>query len=70
MRYDIVDRAGKISLRHSGRLLHLGIGRAHTRTEIVCLVHNDHATVINTDTAEVLTEHTLDPSRTYQRKNG
>ena len=34
------------------------------------LVHNDHATVINADTAEVLTEHTLDPTRTYQRKNG
>src|SRR5699024_10332315 len=34
------------------------------------LVHNDHATVINADTAEVLTEHNLDPTRTYQRKNG
>lgn len=70
VRYDIVDRAGKISLRHSGRLLHLGIGRAHARAEIVCMVHNDHATVVNADTGEILSEHTLDPSHSYQRKNG
>src|SRR5699024_4815253 len=70
VRYDIVDHDGKISLRHSGRMLHLGIGRAHARTEIICLVHNDHATVINANTGEVLTEHTLEATRTYQRKNG
>ena len=63
-------RDGQISLRHSGRLLHLGIGRAHARTEIICLVHNDQATVIDTDPGDVLTEHTLDPARTYRRKTG
>src|SRR5699024_12593539 len=70
VRYYFVDPAGKISLRHSGRMLLLGIGRAHTRTEIICLIHNDHATVINANTGEVLTEHTLEATRTYQRKNG
>ncbi|WP_159622030.1 integrase core domain-containing protein [Ruania rhizosphaerae] len=70
VRYDTIDPTGKISLRHSARMLHLGIGRAHARTEIICLVHNDHATVINAATGEILTEHTLDPTRTYQPKNG
>ncbi len=70
MRYDTIDPTGKISLRHSARMLHLGIGRAHARTEIICLVHNDHATAINATTGEILTEHTLDPTRTYQPKNG
>ena len=43
VRYDTIDRDGKISLRHSGRMLHLGIGRAHARTEIICLIHNNDA---------------------------
>ena len=70
VRYDTIDRDGKISLRHSARMLHLGIGRAHARTEIVCLIHNRNATVISTHTAEVLGEYTLDPTHSYQRKNG
>ncbi len=70
VRYDTIDRDGKISLRHSGRLLHLGIGRAHTRTEIICLIHNNDAIVSTRDTGEVLAEFTLNPAHGYQRKNG
>src|SRR5699024_9170364 len=40
--------------------------RAHRN---IAAIHNDHATVINADTGEVLTEHTLEATRTYQRKN-
>jgi transposase InsO family protein len=69
VRYDTIDRDGKITLRHSGRLLHLGIGRAHARTEIICLVHDDDATVTTHD-GNILAEFTLDPARDYQRKNG
>jgi transposase InsO family protein len=68
VRYDTIDRDGKISLRHHGRLLHLGIGRAHARQEIICLVHNNDATIIS-DTSEVLAEFTLNPAHGYQRKN-
>ena len=70
VRYDTIDNDGKITLRHYGRLLHLGIGRAHTRTEIICLVHNDDATIITLDTGELLAEFTLNPTKNYQRKNG
>lgn len=70
VRYDTIDRDGKISLRHSGRMLHLGIGRAHARTEIIALIHNDHAIISTRDTGEIIADFTLDPTRGYQRKNG
>ena len=69
VRYDTIDNDGKISIRHHGRMTHLGIGRAHNRTEIICLIHNNDATVITTN-GEVLAEFTLDPTKGYQRKNG
>ena len=43
--------------------------RAHARTEIICLIHNNDATIIS-DTGEVLAEFTLNPAHGYQRKNG
>ncbi len=58
---------GTISLRHAGRLRHLGIGREHARIEIICLVHAHHATVI-AHTGDVLGEYTLDTEKDYQRK--
>lgn len=69
VRYDTIDNDGKITLRHTGKLLHLGIGRAHARTEIICLIHNNNATVITLNTGELLAEFTLDPAKNYQRKN-
>jgi transposase InsO family protein len=69
VRYDTIDPSGKISLRHHGRMLHLGIGRAHARTEIIALIHNNHATITTHD-GTVLAEYALDPTRDYQRKNG
>lgn len=68
VRYDTIDRSGTITIRHQGRLLHLGVGRAHTRTEIICLIHNSDATIITND-GLVLAEFTLDASHDYQRKN-
>lgn len=32
IRYDIVDKSGAVTIRHSSRLHHIGIGRAHTGT--------------------------------------
>ncbi|TXK52778.1 integrase core domain-containing protein, partial [Salinibacterium sp. dk5596] len=69
VRYDTIDNDGKISLRHSGRMLHLGIGRPHARTDIIALIHNNDATVITHD-GTVLAEFTLNPNKGYQAKNG
>lgn len=50
-------------------MLHLGIGRAHARREIICLIHNNHATIATRDTGEIIAEYTLDPTHSYQTKN-
>jgi transposase InsO family protein len=67
VRYDTVDNHGKISLRYGNRMLHLGIGRTHARTEIITLIHNTEATVITLD-GTVLGDYALNPSRGYQPK--
>ncbi|MBG0719346.1 hypothetical protein G3N18_15010 [Microbacterium sp. 2C] len=65
-----VLRRSSPTLRHSGKLLHLGIGRAHSRTEIIALIHNNDATIANQSTGEIHAHFTLDPTRGYQRKSG
>ena len=70
VRYDTIDNDGKITLRHSGRLLHLGIGRAHSRVEIIALIHNNDAIISTRDTGQILAQFTLNPAHGYQRKNG
>lgn len=68
VRYDIVDPSGTITLRHSGKLRHLGIGRGHARTEVICLVRGHEATVI-THHGDILGEYTINPAKNYQSKN-
>lgn len=67
VRYDIVDSSGSITLRYAGKLRHLGIGRAHARTEIICLFHGREATAI-TYTGDVLAEFIINPEKDYQAK--
>jgi hypothetical protein len=66
VRYDIVTE-GKITIRFGNKLLHLGIGRAHERTNVIALIKNNHATVIDTH-GTVLGEYQLDPKNRYQHK--
>ena len=66
VRTDRVDQAGSITLRHNGRLHHIGIGRIHHRTRVLILVQDSNITIINAATGEVLRELTLDPTRDYQ----
>jgi len=71
-RTDRVDKTGRVTLRHNGRLHHIGIGRAHARTPIVMLIHNLEIRIIHATTGELLRQLTLDPTRNYQpqqRKN-
>ena len=58
------------SLRRSGRLLNSGIGIAHTRAEIIDLIHYNDAIISTRDTGEILAEFTLNPAHGHQRKNG
>jgi hypothetical protein len=66
VRTDRVDTSGKITLRYQGRLYSVGIGRTHTRTRVLLLVHDLHIRVINAATGELIRELVLDPSQRYQ----
>src|SRR5206468_9612618 len=37
VRRDVIDKEGKVTLRHGGRLFHIGVGRTHARTPVVML---------------------------------
>ncbi|SDI83936.1 Transposase [Frankineae bacterium MT45] len=65
LRTDHVDNLGKLTLRHAGKLHHIGIGITHAGTPVRILVHDLHIRVITTD-GELLRELTLDPTRDYQ----
>lgn len=67
LRYDRVDNDGHISLRRAGRMHHLGIGRAHRTTRVLALADETTVTVIHLTTGEILSEHLIDPSRSYWR---
>ena len=66
VRTDRLDATGKVTLRHGGRLYHLGIGRGHARTRVLLLVQDLHIRVIAAATGELLRDLTLDPARNYQ----
>jgi transposase InsO family protein len=66
VRHDRVDSSGRVTLRHNGRLHHIGIGRTHARTPIVLLVADLDVRVIHATTGELLRHLTLDPTRDYQ----
>jgi transposase InsO family protein len=66
VRTDRLDANGCVTLRHGGKLYHIGIGRTHARTHVLLLVQDTHIRVINAATGELLRELTLDPSKNYQ----
>src|SRR5262249_11670304 len=66
VRTDRVDTDGKLTLRISGRLHHIGIGRAHARTPVLMLVQDLEVRVVNAATGELIRELVIDPARDYQ----
>jgi Integrase core domain len=66
VRRDRVDATGVVTLRHAGRLHHIGIGRTHARTPVLLLVQDLHIRIVHAATGELLRELTLDPTRNYQ----
>jgi hypothetical protein len=67
LRYDLVDKAGAITLRHASRLHHLGIGAAHRGRHVLAIVDEAEITVVALDTGEVLSTHRIEPERNYWR---
>ncbi len=66
IRHDRIDDSGVVTLRHNGKLHHLGIGRTHARTHVIMLIQDLQIRVINALTGELLRDLTLDPDRDYQ----
>jgi transposase InsO family protein len=66
VRHDIVDKTGRVTLRHRGRLHHIGLGYEHARTRVILLVADLDVRVINAATGELLRHLTLNPDLDYQ----
>ncbi|MFY9778848.1 MAG: integrase core domain-containing protein [Trebonia sp.] len=66
VRTDRIDATGLVTLRHSGKLLHIGIGRPHAGTRVLMLVQDLRVRVINAATGELIRELVLDPGKRYQ----
>ncbi len=68
VRFDHVDRFGKLSLRRTGSMHHLGIGRAHAGKAVTILVDEVEVMVIDQVSGEILSKHTIDPEQNYWAK--
>lgn len=66
VRKDRINANGTVTLRHGGRLYHVGVGCAHAGTRVVLLVNDLHIRIIGVGTGELLRELILDPDRNYQ----
>ena len=66
VRTDRIDNTGLVTLRHNGKLHHIGIGRAHAGTRVLLLVQDLDIRVINAATGELIRELVLNPDRDYQ----
>jgi transposase InsO family protein len=66
IRHDRVDKAGSVTIRHNGRLHHIGVGRTYEGTCVILLVQDLHIRVVNALTGELLRDLILDPNRDYQ----
>jgi hypothetical protein len=68
VRRDIIDTDGKLSLRHNGRLHHIGVGRTHARTPILMLINGLDIRIIHATTGQIIRELILNPSVDYQTR--
>ncbi|WP_102161356.1 IS481 family transposase [Zhihengliuella halotolerans] len=67
IRYDRVDKAGRITLRRAGRLHHLHVGAAHRGSRVLAIIDDTTVTVTALETGEILATNTIDPDRNYWR---
>ena len=66
VRRDKVNQGGTVTLRHQGRLHHIGIGRAYKGWRVILLIAGTEVQVIGAD-GSPLRRLTLDPNKDYQR---
>ena len=66
IRHDTVSKGGNVTIRHDGKLHHIGIGRTYEGTCVILLVQDLEIRVVNAITGELLRELTLNPHIDYQ----
>jgi transposase InsO family protein len=66
IRHDKVDRGGSVTLRHKGKLHHIGVGCPYAGWRVIMLVAGLDVQVLGLD-GSPLRHLTLDPSVDYQR---
>src|SRR5580704_2570453 len=66
LRFDRVDKAGRITLRHRGRLHHIGIGNAYAGWRVAMLIDGLDIEIVGLD-GSPLRRLVLDPTKDYQR---
>ena len=64
VRQDRIDKSGHLSLRHAGKLHHIGIGRDHKGKSVIMLIKGLEIRVITRE-GDLLRELTLDTSKLY-----
>ena len=65
IRYDGVDQFGKISLRRAGKMHHLGVGIHQRLKRVIVIVDHYKVSVVEKKTGEILSQHEIQPTRTY-----
>ena len=65
VRHDKIDIKGAVTLRHKGRLHHIGIGAAYRGWRVVMLVAGLQVRILSLDGAQLRTL-ILDPTKDYQ----
>ncbi len=68
VRFDHVDKFGKISLRRAGKMHHLGVGRRHAKKKVTLLVDEHLVQVVEDKTGEILTTHLINAEKAYWAK--
>jgi transposase InsO family protein len=68
VRRDIIDTSGTLTLRHNGRLHHIGVGRTHARTPILMLINGLDIRIVHATTGEIIRELILNPAVDYQAR--
>jgi transposase InsO family protein len=65
IRFDVVDKSGKVSLRHHSKMLHIGVGHPFKGQRVRLYIVDNYVRVISDD-GEFLGELTINPERDYQ----
>ncbi|MEY6435160.1 integrase core domain-containing protein [Corynebacterium pseudotuberculosis] len=67
LRHNIIDSAGKVSLRWAGEFRKLYIGTRYAGMPIILVCLNNNITAVNPETTEILGRYLLEKGRSYHR---